>query len=316
MKKFKPFGKLYKTYNRLIKKTIASSYTNDRAMPKGDQMSISKGFAPLSDAIIIAISKLVDDALTDTREPSHSDIEFQIKKSNLINADPKLQGQVVGKAKRVRATLYWAIENNFEAGQKLVYNLLSLIRGCGGFRDSSPNYVGIEAYKTAAQAFKAEGYELTEEGEIRQILLDNLTGSSLTAALEAYIRRAKRGANDAALVTGTGKDLLEATSAHILVERWGEYSTSDNFPTLLGQAFVALDFATPQDPVTPNEKPQRQLERAMYETACSINRLRNKEGTGHGRPWLSSVTESEAKVAIELIGAIAERMLSAHKENK
>ena len=61
------------------------------------------------------------------------------------------------------------------------------------------------------------------------------------------MRREKRGAENAALVTGTGKDLLEATAAHILVERWGAYSSSANFPTLLGQAFVALGFATPQN---------------------------------------------------------------------
>jgi len=35
------------------------------------------------------------------------------------------------------------------------------------------------------------------------------------------VRRAKRGAADAALVTGTGKDLLEAVAAHVLQQRYG-----------------------------------------------------------------------------------------------
>lgn len=33
----------------------------------------------------------------------------------------------------------------------------------------------------------------------------------------------------------------------------------------------------------------------MYELGCAINHLRNKQGTGHGRPWLPSVTEPQVK---------------------
>jgi len=83
-------------------------------------------------------------------------------------------------------------------------------------------------------AFEAEGYELASDGELRSRLLDNLMGLQLTEALKAYIRRAKRGADDAALVTGTGKDLLEAVAAHVLQQRTGAYPTISNFPTFLG----------------------------------------------------------------------------------
>lgn len=73
-----------------------------------------------------------------------------------------------------------------------------------------------------------------------------------------YLRRA------AALMTGTGKDLLEATAAHILVERNGSYPQT-NFPGLLGQAFVALGMTTPRHPVVAGEPPQKKIERAMFD---------------------------------------------------
>ena len=271
--------------------------------------------APLSDTIIVVVARLVDDAQTETREPSHSDIEFQIKRAHLTEADPKAQGQIAGKAKRVRATLSWAIEHKPEAGSVLVANLISLIRGCGGFREESPNYVGRAAILDAVEVFKTEGYELTSEGDLRPRLLDNLAGVELTEALQAYARRAKRGAQDAALVTGTGKDLLEATIAHVLLERWGGYPERANFPALLGQAFVALGLATPQDPMQPNEPAQKRLQRAVYEVACAVNHLRNKEGTGHGHPWLPSITNDESTFATELVGAITEWMLSVHRQS-
>ena len=276
-------------------------------------MSHEKHRAPLTDSIIIAVSRLVDDSQIATREPSHSDIEFQINRVGLRNGDPKAQGQLVGKAKRIRGTLSWALEHNPEAGEQFISAIISLVKGCGGFRETSPNYVGQEAFRDAVEAFKTEGYALTPDGELRSILLDNLSGLELTAAIEAYIRRAKLGSEDAALVTGTGKDLLEATSAHILLERWSGYSSGSNFPTLLGQTFVALGLTTPQDSIQPGEPPQKRMERAMFELGCAINHLRNKQGTGHGRPWLPTVTQSEAKTAIEIMGIIAEYLLTRHK---
>ena len=145
--------------------------------------------------------------------------------------------------------------------------------------------------------------------------LDTLSGVDLTAALESYVRRARRGSEDAALLVGTGKDLLEATSGHIISERFGQYSHQSNFPTLLGQAFVAVGMTTPQTPAKPGEAVQCRLHRSLYEAGCAVNALRNKQGTGHGRPWLSTVTDGEARAAVQIMGIIAGFLLGAHKSN-
>lgn len=270
---------------------------------------------PLNDAIIVVVSQMVDDAQSDRRDPSHSDLEFHIKKAGLSAGDPNSQGQTVGKAKRIRSALNWAIEYDSEAGGRFVYSIISLVRGHGGFRESSPNYVGKHIIENAIAAFDTEGYELSIDGQLQPKILDNLSGTALTEALKAYIRRAKRGAGDAALVTGTGKDLLEAIAAHILQQRYGDYPSTANFPTLLGQVFVALKLATPQEPSQTGEPPHKRIERAMYELACGINQLRNKQGTGHGRPWLSTVTDAEARMATEIMGIIGERLLLLHTGN-
>lgn len=275
--------------------------------------------APLTDTIITAVAQIVDDGrleLSRKREPSHSDLEFTIKQTGLSEGDPKGQPgrPPLGKAKRIREVLYWAMEHDERAGEVFIAKLVAQVKGCGGFREDSANYVGCEAIRNAASAFESEGFHLASDGALHATVLENLSGVDLTKALRAYVRRAKRGAADAALVTGTGKDLLEATAAHVLTERYGGYSTGDNFPALLGQAFVTIGFATPQDKKHQGEPVQKSVERAMYELGCAINRLRNKEGTGHGRPWLPSVSDSEAKAAVEFMGILAERLLSAHQE--
>lgn len=267
---------------------------------------------PLNDTIIVALAKLVDDAQASRRDPSHDDLKFQINRAGLTNADPAAYGQAVGKAKRVRAVLSWALEHDKAAGARFVQLLLAAVRAHGGFRETSTNFVGEDAIKNAASAFATEGYEFSSDGEQRAILLDNLVGPTLTAALKAYIRRAKKGADDAALVAGTGKDLLEAVAAHIVQERVGSYSASWNFPMLLGQAYIALNLVTPQHPNQPGEATICKMQRAFYELACAINALRNREGTGHGRPWLPTVTEVDARAAVEAMGNIAEYLLLKH----
>lgn len=267
---------------------------------------------PLTDAIIVAVARLVDDSQVEKREPTHSDIEFQIDQAKLASADPGRQSnKPIGKSKRVRGTLSWALSNNPSAGESLVAGLVATVQGYGGFRTTSSNYCGSEAITNLTSVFAAQGWDLSSDGSLQPRLLDSLTGKALTSALVAYADRARRGSLDSPLLAGTAKDLLEATAAHVLVQKWGSYSSTSNFPTLLGQAFTALDFATPSDPVTPGEPIQKRVERAAYDLGCALNALRNKQGTGHGRPWISSVTPSQARFSIESMGNIASLMLGA-----
>ena len=266
--------------------------------------------APLNDTIITIISRMVDDAgKIPPREPSHSDLEFHIDRCGLSLADPKKQGQTVGKGKRVRTVLSWALENDISKGETLVCSLISQIRGFGGFRVTSPNYIGDDVVEDAIKTFHNEGFTLTRDGVLNPILLDGISGRELTAALRIYVRRAQQSAEDAALVTSTGKDLLEATAAHVLMEKWGSYSAGNNFPTLWGQAFIACGLKTTYQPAQATETYMQRLERSFYEAACAVNTMRNKEGTGHGRPWLPAITDNQAKMAVQLMGMVSELLL-------
>lgn len=271
---------------------------------------------PVTDTIIYSLSRLVDDAQKDRRDPSHSDIEFQINRFNLHMADPNKEGSPVGKAKRVRMVLNWAIERDLQKAEKFAVGMISSVKSCGGFRKSSPNFVGADAISDLASALEHEGIIMGEDGSLSPAALENLSGHQLTKALRGYVNRAKKGIEDSALLVGTSKDLMEAVAAHVIQELWGTYPSMANFPSLLGQAFVALDMATPEHKQVQGEHQRCRMERSLYETACSINNLRNKQGTGHGRPWVPDIKPSEARVAVELIGAIAELMLDNLERKK
>ncbi|MCK6208491.1 abortive infection family protein [Bacillus infantis] len=268
---------------------------------------------PLNHEIAIAVSQVVDDSSPQVskRKPSHADIESIIYKFKLQEGDPNNNGKAYGKAKRINAVLNWALEYDHEAGEFFLSSLLTMIKGFGGFRMESPNFVGDESILNLRSAFKGENINLTSDGVITPVVLENLSYMEIEKALDNYIRRAKRGASDAALLTGTSKDLLEAVAAHVITRLLGEYPQK-NFPTLLGLAFYQLGLSTPN---TKGENPvTERLETSFYELGCAVNNLRNKQGTGHGRPFMPTVTEYEAKAAIESMGMISEFLLNKLKE--
>jgi len=279
--------------------------------------NMSNNTAPLSDTIITALSRLIDDSQVEQkREPSHSDLDFLFTRVGLNKLDPRSQGQTVGKAKRVRAVLSGALEHNPNSGELLVKLLIDMIRGCGGFRPQSNNYVGRDSIETLRQAFQSEGYILSEEGEVFPSILDNLPEKEMTRALLAYARRARKGVLDAALLVGTGKDLLEAVAKHVLIVKSITIDTKGNFPFLLGQAFISLDMKTPQHKPMRGEPAIMRYERALFELGCSVNSIRNHEGTGHGRAFLPTISQEEAESAAQSIGIVADYMLRKLINNK
>jgi Abortive infection C-terminus len=54
---------------------------------------------------------------------------------------------------------------------------------------------------------------------------------------------------------------------------------------------------------------QQRIEMALFEAGCAVNALRNKQGTGHGRPFLPTVSTQEATTAVQVMGVIAADML-------
>lgn len=214
------------------------------------------------------------------------------------------------KAKRVRAVLYEAMTADPAAASRFAVGLLGKVRACGGFRAGSPNFVGSEAIVNAKSACDGVGFVLADDGALAPKVLATLRGSELTEALLGYARRAQQGAEDAALVAGSGKDLLEATAAHVLVTIGGSYPSGAHFQALLGMAFTALDLAVPETPEVKGESPVRAMERGLFATALGVNRARNKQGSGHGRPWLPTLIDAEAKAAIESVGTVASYLLA------
>lgn len=249
---------------------------------------------------------------------SHYDLDQAFPQFGLVEADPKttFPDQQHGKAKRVKAVLTYAAESAPEAGGRLVAFLIQRLRGHGAFREGSDCCMEAATVANAREALRSAGFALASDGSLAPLMLDALTGRDLTEALQIYVDRARRGASDAALVAGTGKDLVEATARHVLVERQGGYQPQMNLPGTLYQAFDAVGLTAPSNNAMEKinaslaEDHVRRVHECLYVLGVAVNRLRNDQGIGHGRPFPATVNEDEARLATETMGLLAGLLLS------
>jgi hypothetical protein len=115
---------------------------------------------PLTDAVIVALALLVDDSqLAEKREPTHYDLDLLFAQANLVRGEQLGPGgRPVGKAKRIRGALNWAMINNQKGGEAFVSALISNVQGKGGFRSQSANYCGSEAIANLVAAIANNGW--------------------------------------------------------------------------------------------------------------------------------------------------------------
>jgi hypothetical protein len=243
--------------------------------------------------------------------PSHDEIRTLIARAELSALDPEHASDgPIGKMKRVRGVLFSAVDQNPEGGERLVKSLVGTVRANGGFRAENENYPGPEAVLALQTAFRSEGCELTDDGSLMPLNLESLEGRELSEALLAYIRRARRGGWDAALVLGTAKSLEEAAARHIVKEHTGSYPTHADMPTTIYSAYSTLGLSAlsaaafkelPSDP-------RQAIQHAVCLLALAVNRFRNAEGEGHGRPDPTTATDVEASI-VGLAAAIVTQLL-------
>jgi hypothetical protein len=197
---------------------------------------------PFNRAIASAVAELVE-----AQSPlSHDQLDRLFTSSPLQNEDPAPGGQgMVGKLKRARFVLGAAVARDPVAGSKLAAEMLAMLGTAGWLDPDSESSAGIERIRHLQTAYGAEGWQVSEDGAIVPRVVDQLSGAELDAALGQILRRARRGALDAALVTGSGKDLLEAVARQVLVKHTGAYPQHGNFAATLYQAFDRLSLPTP-----------------------------------------------------------------------
>lgn len=252
------------------------------------------------------------------RTPSHSQLDHLIARHNLDHLDPAPRGRTsagdnMGKTKRIRQIFASPAAHNASSGVPLARDVVALLRADGAFNAGSQSYAGSEKVTQLTQAFSPLGLTLDRDGTLRVTVIDNLSGTDLSAALRSYVDRINLNPDDAPLQVGAGKELDEAAVRHVLKELLGDYSVSDNFPVTLTSAFTAVGMATPTELPKLDPDPHRAVHQCLFLLATAINRLRNDAGTGHGKPdpprKTAALSPAEARLVARATALVAGALL-------
>ena len=243
---------------------------------------------------------------------SHYVLDRCFERFQLREFDPRRLDPNAGKIKRVREVLTEAAHEDPVKGGQLLLHLVEQLKGAGEF----PGLAQSGALTSFRGALRSAGFSIADDGTVAPLSLDGLSGRELTTALRVYVERARRGDADAPLVAGTAKDLVEATARHVLVERGGSYSESMGFQGTLHNAFAVVGM-TPVGPSQWQEilkqldnDPAGRLQQCIYLTALAANKLRQAEGTGHGRPQDAKISSHDAQIAAEAAALTSGAMLN------
>lgn len=184
--------------------------------------------------------------------------------------------------------------------------LVAVLRARGSFDPKSEHFAGPAVLGATQRAFYDLGWQLDDGGELYPVALAGLEGRQLSDALKAYVRRIQRGTSDTALTIGTAKDLLEAAARHVLVEATGDYDERQGFPAAFVRACVARGIAIPPTTLVDavEADPYAALEQSLVMAALAINNLRNREGTGHGRPQPSRAQRRQGVLAAQAAAVV------------
>lgn len=250
--------------------------------------------------------------------PSHNQLREAFTRYGLSDLDPAPDGRTpngtpLGKMKRIRHVFASPEAHTTTSGVPLARDLVALLRANGGFNPSSESYAGSGRVTQLVQAFVPLGLTLDPDGSMRQTVIDNLSGTELTAELRSYVDRINSNPDDAPLQVGTGKELDEAAARHVLKELLGDYSVSDNFPVTLTSAFTAIGMATPTELPKLDPDPHRAVHQCLFLLATAVNRLRNDAGTGHGKPdpprKTAALSPAEARLVARATALVAGALL-------
>jgi hypothetical protein len=180
------------------------------------------------------------------------------------------------------------------------------LRLTGCFQPDSPYEHEAQALRAA---FRRAGYSLSEDGTLLTVgAIDLTTGNR--DALDEQIERLRRATDDPAQLIGSAKDLLEAVAKFVLEELGSTVGASTDFNQLWYLARERLGIR-PEDVAAgqPGADEVKKILGASWTIAEQVNRLRNVQGTGHGRTVPTALSAEAALLVVREVCSLAQFVL-------
>lgn len=241
--------------------------------------------------------------------PSHASLTSAFLAAGLTDLTPYVPGALQNLNKVDRITEAGrAVWRQPSSGRRLMEELLSVYRVGGIFADST-----LDMEKSALRnALWHRGWSLDEDGRLEPLGEIQLEVGD-RQALNDQLNRLRRNTEDAGLLLGTAKELLESVGKFVLEEAQCLPDRRMDFPEVMTLSMEHLGVMPAKvDASTQGGKQIRKVYQAVRTVVEAVNELRNDHGTGHGRTLPSGVSVEAARFMIRQATIVAEMLLAAH----
>lgn len=264
---------------------------------------------PINDAVIGAFAAFFYGG----KGPTHSDIGRVFVACGCGDADPfdeitrtpNKQERIlkVGKAACRRAG----------AGRRFTEGMLEQLRLAHVFSETANTDCDLlKNVETLRSELNAIGWDISEDGRLEsQGEIDFETGGR--PALNEQIDRLRRNSEDPSALIGTSKDLVEAVCKYVLEEVGRLPQGKITFDALLALTFEALEIRAsviPKD--SSGSESLRNIYGSVEKILREVGKLRNAQGTGHGRTRVAEIPVESARFVVGEVVLVCRLILSTH----
>lgn len=237
--------------------------------------------------------------------PRHTDISAVFAQTGYADADPYDPAEgTPNKEARVRTVLSAAVRRPRRA-RELMDGLLSEMRAHGCFDRGSGSFEEPK-FSALQRALAMIGWALSEDAVLSPVGVIDL-GTGGRRALDDQLARLRRATDDPALLLGTAKDMLEAVAKFVLEELEFPYREGADYAELWYLARERLGLHPKDiDATVAGGAQVRQILQSAWSIADSVNALRSREGTGHGRTLPTGVLPEMAMYVVREACSMAE----------
>lgn len=265
---------------------------------------------PINDAVVGAFAAFVHGG----KGPTHSALSRVFVACGCSDVDPfDEQTRTPNKEQRV---LRVGLEANRRAGagKKFTEGMLEQLRLAHVFSGTAgvPNNDFSKAVEALRSELNAIGWRLSEDGRLEsQGEIDFATGGR--AALDEQVERLRRNSEDPAALIGTSKDLVEAVCKYVLEEVGRLPSGKHSLDALLALTFEALEIrASVASGASPGSVSLRSIYGSAEKILKEVGKLRNAQGTGHGRTRVTDIPVEAARFVVGQVVLVCGLILSTH----
>ncbi|WP_434595447.1 abortive infection family protein [Brevibacterium sp. 1718] len=115
------------------------------------------------------------------------------------------------------------------------------------------------------------------------------------------------------MILGAAKDPLEAGAKFVLEERQERYQPDESLEALLNRAMKLAGISTrPDDVSSEASKALATINQSVPKIAEAVRKVRNDQGSGHGRTVMATMSMPEAAFIRDLTLSVVNFLLSEH----